>query len=168
MDENKYIKDHVDIRSTKSQSVEELQEIQEESEKQELPEQKNVFGTASLRKLRKAANNLPDPTNPPLGFDKNNAFDSMYPFVKVPYLQPKTTEDIISFGDIEENTFLDPKTKKIPLNAIFFGDNLHVLRAIPSNSVDLIYIDPPFFSGREYNQLWGDDNEIRTFDILKK
>lgn len=161
-----FIKNHDDIRSTKSQSVEELQGIQEESKKQELPDQKNIFGTASLRKLHKAANNLPDPTNPPLGFDKNDAFDSVYPFVRVPYLQPKTAEDVISFGDLKEDTYLDPKTKKIPLNAIFFGDNLHVLRALPSNSVDLIYIDPPFFSGREYNQLWGDDNEIRTFNDI--
>ncbi|HOY68883.1 MAG TPA: site-specific DNA-methyltransferase [Candidatus Ozemobacteraceae bacterium] len=31
---------------------------------------------------------------------------------------------------------------------IHFGDNLEVLRKIPSNSVDLIYIDPPFNTGR--------------------
>ncbi len=31
-------------------------------------------------------------------------------------------------------------------NRLFFGDNLHVMRQLPSNSIDLIYIDPPFFS----------------------
>lgn len=159
------IREHNDIRSTDTQSVEELHGIQQESEKQQLPEQKHIFGSASLRKTHKAVHNLPDPTNPPLGFDSQKAFNNVYPFVRIPYLQPKTKDDVISFGESEE-VYLDPKTKKIPLNSIFFGDNLHVLRALPSNSIDLIYIDPPFFSGRVYNQLWGDDNEIRTFNDI--
>lgn len=33
-------------------------------------------------------------------------------------------------------------------NLIYFGDNLHVLREIPSSSVHLIYIDPPFNTGK--------------------
>ncbi len=33
-------------------------------------------------------------------------------------------------------------------NRIYFGDNLDVLRALPSASVELIYIDPPFNTGR--------------------
>ena len=32
--------------------------------------------------------------------------------------------------------------------AIFFGDNLPVLRGLPGASVDLIYIDPPFNTGK--------------------
>ncbi len=32
---------------------------------------------------------------------------------------------------------------------IYFGDNLQVLKTLPSESVDLIYIDPPFNTGRE-------------------
>lgn len=31
---------------------------------------------------------------------------------------------------------------------IYFGDNLEVLRALPAASVDLIYIDPPFNTGK--------------------
>lgn len=38
-----------------------------------------------------------------------------------------------------------------------------MLRTLPSNSIDLIYIDPPFFSGAEYNVIWGDTSEVRTF-----
>ena len=34
---------------------------------------------------------------------------------------------------------------------------------LPSNSIDLIYIDPPFFSGANYNEIFGDQNEIRSF-----
>ncbi len=30
------------------------------------------------------------------------------------------------------------------------------MRQLPGKSIDLIYIDPPFFSGRNYNVLFGD------------
>jgi len=40
-------------------------------------------------------------------------------------------------------------------NLLFYGDNLDVLRnRIPSASVDLIYLDPPFNSNRSYNVLF--------------
>ena len=41
------------------------------------------------------------------------------------------------------------------MNKLFFGDNLEVLREnIPPESVDLIYLDPPFNSNAEYNVLF--------------
>lgn len=41
-------------------------------------------------------------------------------------------------------------------NKLFYGDNLEVLRnRIPSESVDLVYLDPPFNSNRNYNVLFG-------------
>ena len=40
------------------------------------------------------------------------------------------------------------------------------MRQIPSETIDLIYIDPPFFSGRQYNVIWGDKNELRSFDDM--
>ena len=37
-------------------------------------------------------------------------------------------------------------------NTLYYGDNLKVLREhIPGESVDLIYLDPPFNSKRDYN-----------------
>jgi site-specific DNA-methyltransferase (adenine-specific) len=36
-----------------------------------------------------------------------------------------------------------------PANTVYFGDNLAVLKSIPDSSVQLIYIDPPFNTGRE-------------------
>lgn len=157
--------DKEDIRSKATQDIEELAQLEKESQEQKLPEQKVVFKTESIktRAGKRGVHNLPDQTNPPMGFDSDKAFDNVFPFLKLPYLQPNTPEDIISFASPEAGGFLDEKRKKIPLNAIFFGDNLHILRALPSNCIDLIYIDPPFFSGRNYNQLWGDDNEVRTF-----
>ncbi len=154
-----------DIRSKATQEITELEGTAQESLSQKLPEQKVVFKADSIKSRagRRGVHNLPDQTNPPMGFDPDKAFDSVFPFLKLPYLQPNTPEDVISFGSPQAGGYLDEKNKRIPLNAIFFGDNLHVLRALPSNCIDLIYIDPPFFSGRNYNQIWGDDNEIRTF-----
>lgn len=41
------------------------------------------------------------------------------------------------------------------MNQLFFGDNLAVLReSIPDASVDLVYLDPPFNSKRDYNLLF--------------
>ncbi len=37
----------------------------------------------------------------------------------------------------------------MPSNTIFFGDNLPVLRSLPDASVNLIYIDPPFNTGKQ-------------------
>jgi site-specific DNA-methyltransferase (adenine-specific) len=34
-------------------------------------------------------------------------------------------------------------------NTLYFGDNLSVLKLIPDSSVQLVYIDPPFNTGRE-------------------
>jgi len=48
-------------------------------------------------------------------------------------------------------------------NRLILGDNLQVLKSIPSESVDLCYIDPPFFSNRNYEVIWGDSGEVRSF-----
>ena len=40
-------------------------------------------------------------------------------------------------------------------NALYYGDNLDILRRyIDDDSVDLVYLDPPFQSGRDYNVLF--------------
>ncbi|MHB8684143.1 MAG: DNA methyltransferase [Dehalococcoidia bacterium] len=40
-------------------------------------------------------------------------------------------------------------------NTLYYGDNLHILREyIPDESVDLVYLDPPFNSNRSYNVLF--------------
>jgi DNA modification methylase len=49
-------------------------------------------------------------------------------------------------------------------NRLILGDNLQILKTMPSESVDLCYIDPPFFSNRNYEMVWGDDGEIRSFE----
>jgi len=47
------------------------------------------------------------------------------------------------------------RVKKRNVNQLYYGDNLNVLRDhIASESVDLIYLDPPFNSKRDYNLLF--------------
>src|SRR4051794_30246812 len=43
-------------------------------------------------------------------------------------------------------------------------DTLAGLAHLPSVSVDLIYLDPPFFSNRIYEVIWGDEAEVRSFE----
>jgi len=56
-------------------------------------------------------------------------------------------------------------------NTLYYGDNLKVLREyIPTESVDLIYLDPPFNSNRSYNVLFKEESgksaesQITAFD----
>jgi DNA modification methylase len=50
-------------------------------------------------------------------------------------------------------------------NIIYCGDNAEVMRTyLQDNSVDLIYADPPFFSNKQYEVLWGDGYELRAFE----
>lgn len=56
-------------------------------------------------------------------------------------------------------------------NTLFYGDNLKILRDyISDESVDLIYLDPPFNSNRSYNVLFKDESgqemtsQIRAFE----
>ena len=47
---------------------------------------------------------------------------------------------------------------------IYCGDNLDQLQKLPAACVDLIYIDPPFNSNRNYEVFWGETKETRAFD----
>jgi DNA modification methylase len=48
-------------------------------------------------------------------------------------------------------------------NALYYGDNLDVLRRyVDDESVDLIYLDPPFNSARSYNVLFAEQDGTRA------
>jgi len=49
------------------------------------------------------------------------------------------------------------------INKLVCGDNLEELAKLPKESVDLIYIDPPFFTHKQYEVVWGDEAEIRSY-----
>ena len=47
-------------------------------------------------------------------------------------------------------------------NVLYYGDNLTILRNkeyFPDESVDLIYLDPPFSSKRDYNLLFKESDQ---------
>ncbi|HNI45838.1 MAG TPA: site-specific DNA-methyltransferase [Chitinophagales bacterium] len=50
------------------------------------------------------------------------------------------------------------------MNQLILGDNVEILRQMESETVDLIYLDPPFFSNRTYDVVWGDKGEVRSFE----
>ena len=49
------------------------------------------------------------------------------------------------------------------VNRLILGDNLEILKSMEEDCIDLIYLDPPFFSNRNYEVIWGDKGEIRSF-----
>ncbi len=52
----------------------------------------------------------------------------------------------------------------IDTRVIYCGDNLDQLKKFPDGCVDLIYIDPPFNSNRNYEVFWGETKEKRSFE----
>ena len=55
-------------------------------------------------------------------------------------------------------------TPGVPTQTIYCGDNLEQLARLPDACVDLIYIDPPFNSNRDYEVFWGETKEKRAFE----
>ena len=60
---------------------------------------------------------------------------------------------------MEENDVKIDITK----NTIVCGDNLEWLDNIPNSCVDLCYIDPPFYSGKERDIVWKNGTERRSY-----
>lgn len=54
-------------------------------------------------------------------------------------------------------------------NALYFGDNLNVMREMASGTYHLCYLDPPFNSGRNYNIFLANSKAQRkAFDDIWK
>ena len=54
------------------------------------------------------------------------------------------------------------------MNTLYYGDNLKILRDyIKDESVDLIYLDPPFNSNRNYNVLFKDESGTEAQSQIK-
>jgi 16S rRNA G966 N2-methylase RsmD len=71
----------------------------------------------------------------------------------------------------EAKSDIDKKTKRtdkpsslVDTRVIYCGDNLEQLKKLPGGCVDLIYIDPPFNSNRNYEVFWGEKKEKRSFE----
>jgi len=114
----------------------------------------------------------------PLGWDRRKGFRKLFPQVMLPF----QVVERVSFGHsgmgvppmnhgqdahaTSKDHGRDGHATPLEPNRLFWGDNLHVMRQLPSESIDLIYIDPPFFSGRNYNVIFGDQNELRSFSDI--
>ncbi len=49
------------------------------------------------------------------------------------------------------------------MNQLYYGDNLDVLRRyIKDETVDLVYLDPPFKSNQDYNVLFAEKDGTRN------
>jgi len=85
----------------------------------------------------------------PLGWDRRKGFRKLFPQVMLPF----QVVERVAFG--HGGTGVPPvenhgqDAHATWRNRLFWGDNLHVMRQLPSESIDLIYIDPPFFSRRQ-------------------
>jgi len=57
------------------------------------------------------------------------------------------------------------KKNELEKNLLICGDNLNALDDLIKRGIraDLIYLDPPFFSNRHYEVIWGDEAEVRSF-----
>ena len=96
-----------------------------------------------------AASVTPHPTDEgfagenPVGWQRNAGFNELFPWVT----RPTQIAERVSFGRPD-----------LPPNRLIRADNLHIMRQLPAETVNLIYIDPPFFTGRRH-AIAGDSND---------
>ena len=55
----------------------------------------------------------------------------------------------------------------IPTEVLYCGDCKHVLEKFPDECIDLVYLDPPFFSQEEYENFWFKD-KVTTLKFTDK
>src|SRR5690242_359450 len=67
---------------------------------------------------------------------------------------PKSLDD-----DFVRSEVVRGRLHLLETGVVYCDDNLHRLSLLPSESVSLIYLDPPFFSNRQYEVIWGDEAE---------
>jgi DNA modification methylase len=63
-----------------------------------------------------------------------------------------------------ETPRLGKPSSLLDTRVVYCGDNLEQLKKLPDRCVDLIYIDPPFNSDRNYEVFWCETKEKRSFE----
>jgi len=67
---------------------------------------------------------------------------------------------------VDQRQEYDSQMSKAPGNTLYYGDNLDILRRhVADESVDLIYLDPPFNSNADYNVLFAEQDGSRAAAI---
>ena len=68
-----------------------------------------------------------------------------------------------SYNSSEVSQIMTTPTQSDWQNKLYFGDNLPIMRDnIPAESVDLIYLDPPFSSNANYNLLFRENDSSQS------
>jgi DNA modification methylase len=67
-------------------------------------------------------------------------------------------------SDSKKATAVGRPSALVDTRVIYCGDNLDQLKKFPDECIDLIYIDPPFNSNRNYEVFWGETKEKRAFE----
>jgi site-specific DNA-methyltransferase (adenine-specific)/adenine-specific DNA-methyltransferase len=67
-------------------------------------------------------------------------------------------------GDRRKTSSPRKSSSAIDTRVIYCGDNIDQLKKLPDSCIDLIYIDPPFNSNRNYEVFWGETKEKRAFE----
>jgi len=73
------------------------------------------------------------------------------------------SDTLITSGDHADQQNMKPSAL-VDTRIVYCGDCLDQLRRLPERCVDLIYIDPPFNSNRNYEVFWGETKEKRAFE----
>jgi site-specific DNA-methyltransferase (adenine-specific) len=62
-----------------------------------------------------------------------------------------------------EVALTEPRSDTAAMSTLYYGDNLDVMRRyVVDESVDLVYLDPPFQSGRDYNALFEEQDGTKS------
>ena len=58
------------------------------------------------------------------------------------------------------------QNNELSRNLLICGDNLKALDNLKKQGIkaDLIYLDPPFFSHKQYEVVWGDEAGVRSLN----
>lgn len=67
-------------------------------------------------------------------------------------------------GRVESRRLTVTPIGYLQTDVLICGDNLARLGRLPDECIDLVYLDPPFFSNRHYEVIWGDEAEVRSFE----
>ncbi|MEK6674859.1 MAG: DNA methyltransferase, partial [Planctomycetota bacterium] len=73
------------------------------------------------------------------------------------------TKKVTTALSVPKSTALRP-SKLLDTRVVYCGDCLDQLKKLPDACIDLIYIDPPFNSNRNYEIFWGETKEKRAFE----
>jgi len=62
----------------------------------------------------------------------------------------------------------DGRVENPRMNTLYYGDNLDILRRyVKDETVDLVYLDPPFKSNQDYNVLFAEQDGSRSAAQIK-